>query len=93
MKERILWITIKDKQNREFKITFRDSMKSSSLPHQHCNITMNTKLGDVAFWHASDFNMTKREGIVIQAEETVWDYTKAIGHRSISNYPHYWNTL
>jgi hypothetical protein len=94
--ERQLRITIRDSKGDIHKITYRErTWEPINRPdlrrrnyefnqqNKSTNIPLSTKVGDNVYWLGSDFYMTKREGVVIEATPLFWDYSLPMGNRAI----------
>lgn len=58
----------------------RETANKPFVNHDHCN-AKGAQVGDVIFWHRSDFNMTRIEGEVLAIQTNEWNYRKPIGDR------------
>lgn len=50
--------------------------------HHQCSANHDSITNDRVFWHKSDMNHTKVEGVVIEWQKLYWDWSAPVGYRS-----------
>lgn len=60
------------------------TLRGPIIRHGHCGCGHNNIIGDRVFWHKSDFNMTRVDGIVLAVLRQDWNYDRPIGQRAMN---------